>query len=315
MDLWNLFHPKLSEPSIPCHHNKQALLTFWHHVCLDCPENIQKIICCPAVVKQIGFNYILADHEDQEVVMFNRNMLPAYYAILRMCCQSSRAFALHLARHQNINWAFKNISPFPTQYNAVSFLNKRKVFKYLPCALYVIYFSITLQAVDELFKMMQIFVSKCTETSEQEILEINHFKRGTIQLYLQILDGRSNWSTMISAFRILIESVEDRIFVVANNGLSLIFEAIHVLHTMHHEATACHVVAEIVELLSVLTEILRTFRPKDLVHGGIPMCNIPDIQIHRFILNSKEWPNILSKLATLLNTYNHGDLRNAGIGK
>lgn len=163
--------------------------------------------------------------------------------------------------------------------------------------------------------MMQIFVSKCTETSEQEILEINHFKRGTIQLYLQILDGRSNWATMISAFRILIESVEDRIFVVANNGLSLIFEAIHVLHTMHHEATACHVVAEIVELLSVLTEILRTFRPKDLVHGGIPMCNIPDIQIHRFILNSKEWPNILSKLATLLNTYNHGDLRNAGIGK
>ncbi len=84
---------------------------------------------------------------------------------------------------------------------------------------------------------------------------------------------------------------------------------------MHHEATACHVVAEIVELLSVLTEILRTFRPKDLVHGGLPMCNIPEIQIHRFILNSKEWPNILSKLATLLNTYNHGDLRNAAIGK
>jgi len=170
------------------------------------------------------------------------------------------------------------------------------------------------KAVEELFKMMQLFVSKSSDASEQEILEISHFKRNTLQLYLQILDGRSNWATMISAFRILIESVEDRIFVVANNGLCLIFEAVHVLHTMHHEATACHVVAEIVELLSILTEILRTFRPKDYGHAGISLCNIPDIQIHRFILNSKEWPGILGKLATLLNTYNHGDLRNAAIG-
>jgi len=120
MDLWNLFHPKLSEPSMPCHHNKQALLMFWHHACQDCPENIHRIISNPIVTKQIGFNYILADHEDQEVVMFNRIMLPSYYAILRMCCQASRAFALQLARHQNISWAFKNISPYPTQYPAVS---------------------------------------------------------------------------------------------------------------------------------------------------------------------------------------------------
>lgn len=161
---------------------------------------------------------------------------------------------------------------------------------------------------------MQIFVTKSSEATDQEIIEINHFKRSTLQLYLQILDGRSNWATMISAFKILIESVEDRIFVVANNGLCLIFEAIHVLHTMHHEATACHVVTEIVELLSILTEILRTFRPKE-ISGGLAMCNIPDIQLHRFILNSKEWPNVLSKLATLLNTYNHADLRTAAIGK
>lgn len=167
-----------------------------------------------------------------------------------------------------------------------------------------------LQAVEELFKMMQIFVAKSSETSEPELMEINHFKRSTLQLYLSILDGRSNWATMISAFRTLIETVEDRIFVVGNNGLCLIFEAIHVLHTMHHEATACHVVSEIVELLAILTEILRTFRPKDLTTG----CGMGDIQLHRFISNSKEWPGILSKLATLLNTYNHGDLRNAAIG-
>ncbi|KAJ8873831.1 hypothetical protein PR048_024667 [Dryococelus australis] len=61
---------------------------------------------------------IEADHEDQDVMMFNRSMLPAYYGLLRMCCQQSRAFTRQLASHQNLHWAFKNITPHPTQYSA-----------------------------------------------------------------------------------------------------------------------------------------------------------------------------------------------------
>jgi ubiquitin carboxyl-terminal hydrolase 34 len=160
MDLWNLFHPRLSEPSIPCHQNKSALLNFWHHICNDCPENIQRITHNNSVMKQIGFNYILADHEDQEVVMFNRNMLPAYYSILRMCCQQSRQFAMMLARHQNITWAFKNISPYQTQYPAT---------------------------VEELFKLMQIITQRTPETAEQELQEINLFKRSTLTLFMQVM--------------------------------------------------------------------------------------------------------------------------------
>lgn len=61
-----------------------------------------------------------ADHDDQDVVMFNRCMLPAYYGLLRMCCQLSKSFTRQLALHQNIQWAFKNITPFYAQYTAVS---------------------------------------------------------------------------------------------------------------------------------------------------------------------------------------------------
>jgi len=64
-------------------------------------------------------DFFRADHDDQEVVIFNRTMLPAYYGLLRICCQHSRIFARQLAGHQNISWAFKNISPHPTQYAAV----------------------------------------------------------------------------------------------------------------------------------------------------------------------------------------------------
>lgn len=69
----------------------------------------------------IYFLYVCrADHDDQEVIVFNRCMLPAYYGLLRLCCQQSRTFTRQLAGHQNIQWAFKNITPYTTQYNAVS---------------------------------------------------------------------------------------------------------------------------------------------------------------------------------------------------
>jgi len=68
-------------------------------------------------------NACSADHEDQDVVLFNRGMLPAYYGLLRLCCLQSRTFTRQLANHQNLHWAFKNITPHPTQYSAVSVLN------------------------------------------------------------------------------------------------------------------------------------------------------------------------------------------------
>lgn len=68
-NLWQLFHPKLSEPSIPINHNKQALLNLWYTLCNDCAENVHLILQNPSVVKNIAFNYILADHEDTEVTI------------------------------------------------------------------------------------------------------------------------------------------------------------------------------------------------------------------------------------------------------
>ncbi|KAL4703265.1 hypothetical protein ACJJTC_009240 [Scirpophaga incertulas] len=110
-DLWDLYHPGISEPSIAVHPNKQALLTFWHTVSVDCPENVQLAVSNPRLLKHIAFNYILADHEDGEVVAYNRAMLPPYYALLRLCCRRSGSFARALAQHQNIHWAFRNIAP------------------------------------------------------------------------------------------------------------------------------------------------------------------------------------------------------------
>lgn len=82
---------------------------------------------------------------------------------------------------------------------------------------------------------------------------------------------------------------------------------------MHHEATACHVTGEIVDLLNLLTGILQSFRPKDIPHGS--QAFLPnEMQISRVIVNCKDWPEVLRKLGTFLNTYNSGDLRGAALG-
>ena len=90
-------------------------------------------------------------------------------------------------------------------------------------------------------KLTQLFVLQREEAGEEELAEIRQFRTNTLQLYLSILDGRSSWATLISALKILVQSTEDKLFTVCNNGLSLIYDAFNILHLMHHEATACHV--------------------------------------------------------------------------
>ncbi|XP_066257421.1 ubiquitin carboxyl-terminal hydrolase puf [Euwallacea similis] len=271
LQLWHLFHPKLSEPSIPAYHNKQALLAFWNHVCTDCPENVQLMLANAHVTKNIAFNYILADHDDQEIVLYNRAMLPAYYGILRMMCQQSRIFTRNLANHQNLQWAFKNITPHPTQYP---------------------------QAVEELFKLMQIIVMKHPDISEADQREIFAFKRTTLTTYLTCLDGRTSWGTLISAFRFLVETDEDKFYVVYNGGMQIVFECFQNLHVMLHEATACHVVGDMLDILQILLDLMhciRTYREtKDA---------------RSLVLATKDWLEVIRKLATLLNTYNPPEMR------
>ncbi|GFW68785.1 ubiquitin carboxyl-terminal hydrolase 34 [Trichonephila clavipes] len=271
LDLWNLFQPKLSEPAIPVHMNKQSLLLFWYHVCIDCPENVKLIIQNPHVTKNIAFNYILADHDEQEVIVFNRCMLPAYYGLLRLCCQQSRPFTRQLASHQNIQWAFKNITPYTTQYNS---------------------------AISELFKLMKLFVTQFSDSTEQEKREITHFKRTTLRLYLGVLDARACWATLINVLRILVESDEDRVFVIYNNGLPLLFQAFYTLHMMYHEATACHVTADMVDLLAIVQDLLKT--AKD---------HRDDVELIQWLASWKEQPDIIRKILTLLNSFTPPELR------
>ncbi|VVC94832.1 unnamed protein product [Leptidea sinapis] len=246
-DLWDLYHPGISEPSVAVHPNKQALITFWHTVCVDCPENVQLIVSNPRVVKHIGFNYILADHDDGEVVSYNRAMLPAYYALLRLCARRSGSFARSLAQHQNLHWAFRNIAPHAHLYPS---------------------------AADELLREGR--------------------PGGACRRY-QGLNGRTSWSTLISAFCTLVENGDDRLYVVYNGGLQMTFEALHSLHAVYVEGgagsgpAASGVRGELTGALRWARSLCRTLRARR------------DHQEARsLLLACKDWPECARRLLTLL---------------
>ncbi|CAH1793285.1 unnamed protein product [Owenia fusiformis] len=271
-DLWTLFQPKLSEPPISTHQNKQALLLFWYQVCVDCPENVKLIVTNAHVTKNIAFNYILADHEDQDVVMFNRCMLPAYYGILRMCCAQSRTFTRQLSQHQNIQWAFKNILPYSMNYTA---------------------------AVDELFKIMRIMVTKHQDASDEELRSIAAFRSNTIRLFMQNIDSRA-WQTIIQALKIVVESLEDRLLVIYQQGFTLLSDCFQTLHSMYHEATACHVIQEILDLLHIIIPILKVgklYQEKKMA------------DVRTCLVGWKGRMDFVRRLLTLLNTYTPPEIR------
>lgn len=54
-----------------------------------------------------------------------------------------------------------------------------------------------LQAVEELFNLMQLFVAQRPDMREEELEDIKQFKKTTISCYLRCLDGRSCWTTLI----------------------------------------------------------------------------------------------------------------------
>lgn len=219
----------------------------------------------------IGVLIFRADHDDADVVAFNRAMLPAYYGLLRFCCQQSRSLTRQLAAHQNLQWAFKNITPHPTQYAL---------------------------AVDELFCLMNLFAARHPDDTEAEQREISAFRRTTLTAYLSGLDARVSWGTLIAALRILVDNDDDRLFVVYSGGISLCFEALITLHSMYHEATACHVSGDLQELLTELALLVKTLRISVREQKKRPPASAV-----------KNLPDAVRRLATLLNTHNPPQMR------
>lgn len=73
---------------------------------------------------------------------------------------------------------------------------------------------------------------------------------------------------------------------------------------MLHEATACHVCGDLLDVLSILQDLIRAVRTFREAKDA-----------RALLLATKDWPEVIRKLATLLNTYNPQDVRTLSIGR
>ena len=58
-------------------------------------------------------------------------------------------------------------------------------------------FFVLIQAVDELFRMMRLMVHVFDDSKEEELKAISQFRKMTIQMYMQHIDSRMSWQTVI----------------------------------------------------------------------------------------------------------------------
>lgn len=78
---------------------------------------------------------------------------------------------------------------------------------------------------------------------------------------------------------------------------------------MYHEATACHVTGDLIDMLTLIVDITKCLQK---IHEDN---QLPEKETPRtIILTYKEWPDLLRKLVTLLNTYNPKEMRQLVLG-
>ena len=120
---------------------------------------------------------------------------------------------------------------------------------------------INLKAVEELFRMVRLMAEDHADDSEEERKAIAHFRQTVIQMALSHLDTRSHWQALVTLLKFVVLSNEECLMVIRNRGLEILSDTFSTLYLMHHEATACHVGAELIDLLSLMKQVLKAGVP------------------------------------------------------
>lgn len=292
LDVWQLFERKLLAQPTSVHPNKQAFMVFLYTLCLEHPETKRYLANNASIQQKLPEVYVMADLDETEIIAFNKTFLPFYFATMRMFCEASPAFLRFLGKHTNMHWAFKNISPYYHHYPS---------------------------AVNEMLRLLQLFVVPphfdCNEDDYEAILKL---KRSILKIYLGSVDPKVSWHSLIKVFKMVISMPEDYLYVLTNGGLAVVMKAFLSLKQMFHEATACNINSELVEVLRLIGSLLSplaevqasgTPPPPALEQQKLHLKSIFDHEHMLMLLNThtnaavrKEVHAVLLQLSSLLPT-------------
>lgn len=272
-DFWNMFFSSISNIHTVNNINKQAALHFFYHTLNGCQENIATLLSKQKIEKELPLVTVAVDHEDSELISYNRNCLHPYYASLRLCCQYSQEYARQMSTHTNFLWAFKHILP------------------------YFIHYPL---AVQELNKCIEIFID--TVDVSNQVRNTKNFIECFLTIFMHDFDPKTCWQSILLVLKTFITDKSACTHIIMHKkAFSLLSISFLSICMMHQEATACNVFSDLIDCMHIMCVLLEI------------VSNLPSTELKQQINYWKEKNEVTKRLILLLNFYNNLEIRTNAI--
>ena len=286
-----LLHPKLTDDHSINNSNKLLIFIFLQQLLT---ENIflTNILNHEDDFKQqLPVCLIVVDHEDQELILYNRLFLFIYYNILKQFCQYSWSYCKELAVHKNMSWALKNVLPYVHLYP---------------------------DACEQLSAICKIVLCTNHENLLHDRQLICDFKKDLYSIIYRFNDVRSSWSIILDLTREMCDlqaSHDERLLILNRRGLSVLTTIFSTVFSLYHEQIQNLTIQnELIYLLCLIANLLDTVdinihkqqQTNSTTTTTTTMRNIVGIQW-------KEKMDLVAKLLLLLNSFNSSEIRQRAV--
>lgn len=238
--------------------------------------------------QQLPMCLIIVDHEDQELILYNRLFLFIYYNILKQFAQFSWPYCKELAAHKNMSWALKNVLPYVHLYP---------------------------DACDQLSSICKIISHASRENSAYDDQIISEFKKELYNLIYRFNDIRSSWSITLELTRDMCDlqsSHDERLQILTRRGLPVLTTIFFNVFSLYHDQTQTQILTiqnDLIYLLCLIANLLDTadmYIKKPQTNSTVNMRNIVGTQW-------KEKMELVGKLLLLLNSFNSSEIRQRAV--
>ncbi|RNA20513.1 ubiquitin carboxyl-terminal hydrolase 34 [Brachionus plicatilis] len=118
----NIFFKHMANSHVTTNLNKQVMIHFVYHCLNGCVQVLDYVTRCAdgkfemGMARELPLCTVIVDHEDAELVSYNKQCLQPFYGAIRLLCDHSPVYLRHMCEHSNLQWAFKHVLPYSMHY-------------------------------------------------------------------------------------------------------------------------------------------------------------------------------------------------------
>jgi hypothetical protein len=237
---WTLYYPHIANEHVYTNLNKQVAVHFLYQTVVNCPQNVEYLFSTSSssssssIVRELAICTVAVDHEDCDLISYNRQCLHPYYATMRLLCMGSKAYSREIITHvqQYFDWAFKHILPYSMQYPlAVQELNKcLQLFLSFQCGgEAAAAATAAARTSSQLESSQPIEIDNETEQQqEQQSQQLAQIKTNLKERLANTcllngdIDVKQSWQSILLVTKSIMQDIDDATLVLTRRGLSVL---------------------------------------------------------------------------------------------